>query len=59
MDTNQGEENQMTSETYWNIFVNTGSVDSYLLYRAGETEETEKHGADKNGRIDSEGMQFE
>lgn len=49
----------MTSETYWNIFVNTGSVDSYLLYRAGETEETEKHGADKNGGIDSEGMQFE
>ena len=49
----------MTSEEYWNIFVNTGSVDSYLLYRAGETGEQKNDGTHQDGGTDSKGLQFE
>lgn len=49
----------MSSEEYWNIFVNTGSVDSYLLYRAGETGEQKNDGTHQNSGTDSKGLQFE
>lgn len=49
----------MTSEEYWNIFVNTGSVDSYLLYRAGETGEHTDNGTHQDGGADFKGLQFE